>query len=62
MKVNLTIHNALGQHVAVLAENTQQQSSLHQISFDASALSSGIYFYQLNAGEFSLTKKMTLLK
>ena len=62
MKVNLTIHNALGQQVAVLAENTRQQSGIHQISFDASNLTSGIYFYRIQAGEFSLTKMMTLLK
>lgn len=62
MKVNLTIHNALGQQVAVLAENTQQQSGFHQISFNASNLTSGIYFYRIQAGEFSITKKMTLLK
>jgi len=32
------------------------------VSFDASSLSSGIYFYKMNAGSYSATKKMILMK
>lgn len=62
MEVNLTVFNAVGQQVAVLAKNSLQKTGTHRITFDASFLPSGIYFYQLKAETFSLTRKMTLLK
>ena len=62
MPVTLTIHNSLGQQVAILADGDVRQSGVNQHTFDASDLSSGIYFYRLTAGEMNLTKKMTLIK
>jgi hypothetical protein len=38
------------------------QAGSYEVEFDASNLTSGFYFYTLNAGEFSQTKKMILLK
>jgi hypothetical protein len=38
------------------------QAGSYEVEFDASNMPSGIYYYTLNAGEFSQTKKMILLK
>ncbi len=59
--VTLTVYNMLGQHVARLV-NTEQESGAHTIQFDGSWLSSGVYFYHLEAGNFVATKKMALVK
>ena len=57
----LKIFNALGKVVAVLV-NEKQTAGSHTVQFDGTNFPSGIYFYQLTAGDFSEVKKMTLLK
>jgi hypothetical protein len=59
--VTLKIFNTLGQEVATLV-NENMESGVHTINFDASALNSGIYFYRLDAGQYSEVRKMTLIK
>ncbi len=59
--VNLKIYNALGQEVAVLL-NKDMKAGSYEYKFDASRLSSGVYFYTINAGSFNTTKKMLFLK
>ncbi|HTR79990.1 MAG TPA: T9SS type A sorting domain-containing protein [Bacteroidota bacterium] len=59
--VTLKVYNVLGQEVASLV-NQQQNASSYTVDFDASRLSSGIYFYKIQAGSFTMTKKMLLLK
>lgn len=59
--VKLEVFNALGQRVAVLI-NSQMSAGSHAINFNASRLSSGIYFYRLTSGMNTSIKKMTLLK
>ncbi|MGA7720627.1 MAG: T9SS type A sorting domain-containing protein, partial [Ignavibacteriaceae bacterium] len=59
--VTLKVYNILGQEVATLV-NQGQQSGSYTVNFDASRLASGIYMYRIQAGNFSQTKKMTLLK
>ncbi|MGN8225295.1 T9SS type A sorting domain-containing protein [Gracilimonas sp. BCB1] len=59
--VRLTVYNLVGQKISTLV-NEKQSAGTHQIDFDASQLSSGIYFYRLEAGGQVLVKKMTLLK
>ena len=59
--VTLKIFNMLGQEVATLV-NQEQNAGNYNISFDASHLASGVYMYRIQSGNFSLTKKMTLLK
>jgi len=59
--VVLRIFNVLGQQVDVLVDN-EFEFGTYEVEFDASQLSSGIYFYTLEAGSFSETKKMMLMK
>jgi hypothetical protein len=59
--VSLKIYDIQGNEVAVLA-NEEKSAGEYRIKFNAAGLSSGIYFYQLNAGSFMETKKMMLLK
>ncbi|MBD3170051.1 MAG: T9SS type A sorting domain-containing protein, partial [candidate division Zixibacteria bacterium] len=40
----------------------QKEPGYHSVTWDASDVASGIYFYKLQAGEFTQTKRMTLLK
>jgi hypothetical protein len=60
-EVTLTVYNSTGQTVATLVNGTMN-SGRHSVTFDASILPSGLYFYRLNAGEFTAVKKMVLMK
>jgi len=60
--VSLKVYDVLGREVATLV-NKFQQAGNYNVEFNyAKQLSSGIYLYRLNAGNFSQTKKMILLK
>jgi len=59
--VNLEIYNSLGQKVAALINNKMNPGS-YIVKFNASNLSSGIYYYKIQAGEFQSVKKMLLLQ
>jgi hypothetical protein len=60
-RVTLTVHDVLGREVATLV-NASLNPGKYAITFDASKLSSGVYFYQLRAGGFVSTRKMILAK
>ncbi len=60
-EVRLEVYDMLGRRVAVL-ENGMRTAGRHQVAFDASSLSSGMYFYRIQAGEFAETRKMMLVK
>jgi hypothetical protein len=60
-KVTLRVFNLLGQVVETLVEQ-QQNAGSYMVVFNASRLSSGTYFYKLDTDQFSVTKKMMLLK
>ena len=60
-KVTLTVYDILGRKVATLVDN-RLSSGFHTVRFDANHLGSGIYFYRLNVGNQSITKKLTLIK
>ncbi len=66
MEVTLVIYNILGQKVRTLVNRERQEGSVSLLwdgrDDQGGDLSSGIYFYQLRAGEFSQSKKMILLK
>ncbi len=59
--VTLRIYNYLGELVATLANGIQAAGN-HKVIFNAAALNSGLYFYRLQAGSFSQTRKMMLIK
>jgi hypothetical protein len=59
--VTLKVYNLLGQEVAVLVNEVKAPSE-NVVNFDASGLSSGLYFYQLNMKNYNATKKMMLVK
>lgn len=59
--VTLKVVDILGREIATLV-NEQKPAGIYQVQFDASNLTSGVYFYKLQAGSFVETKKMTLLK
>ena len=58
---SLTVYNVLGQKVATLF-NGFAPAGTHEVTFDARALSSGVYFYRLESGNLASVKKMMLLK
>jgi len=64
--VRLEIYNVLGQHVKTLVDEFQEPGSKSVIwdgrDNSGSTVASGIYFYRMDAGEFSLTRKMMMLK
>ena len=59
--VNLSIYDVLGNKLITLVNKKQRQGS-YEIEFNASSLSSGVYFYKIEAGDFIETKRMILLK
>ena len=65
-KVNIKLYNTLGQEVANIL-NTNMNAGVHETVFNASNLSSGVYFYRLEAhgvdgSNFITTKRMILMK
>jgi len=60
--VKLTVYNTLGQVVEELV-NSKQQAGTYRVTFDAAALSSGVYLYKLTVnGRASQVKKMILIR
>jgi hypothetical protein len=59
--VTLKVYNIIGQEITTLVNNFQAAGS-YNVVFDGSKLESGIYFYVLNAGKTTLTRKMVLIK
>ena len=59
--VTLKVYDVLGKEVASLVNNSQEAGT-HQVTFDASNLATGLYIYTLNAGNFTSSKKMMLIK
>ncbi len=59
--VKLEVFNLLGQNVAEIL-NAELSAGIHEVSFDASNLPSGIYLYKITTDKFSEIKKMMLMK
>ncbi len=60
--VTLKIYNTLGQEVTTLVNNQVLSTGSHLVTWNAQSLSSGVYFYRLEAEGFVQTKKMVLIK
>ena len=60
-EVTLIVYNLRGKEIASLVDGKQPAGN-HEVTWDASNVASGIYFYQLQAGDFVQTRKMVLLK
>jgi xylan 1,4-beta-xylosidase len=59
--VSLKVYNLLGQEAAVIAER-EYSRGMHSVTFDASHLANGMYFYTLRAKDFIDTKKMLIIR
>ncbi len=59
--IQLKVYDILGREVATLV-NKQQQPGNYEVEFNASNLSSGVYFYKLTVGKFNETNKMIILR
>lgn len=65
--ITVNIYNFLGEKVATLIENEVQTSGVHNVQWNSldingNRVPNGVYFYELKYGNFSKTKRMTLLK
>jgi hypothetical protein len=60
--ISLRIFNMLGREVVTLIDKDRKSSGLHNYTFNAENLSSGIYIYRLETDKAVLTKKLTLIK
>ncbi|GJQ64525.1 MAG: hypothetical protein SCALA702_35780 [Melioribacteraceae bacterium] len=60
-KVVLKVYNTLGEEVATILNNVME-AGYHEVNFNAVNFTSGVYFYTIEAGEFTSVKKMVLLK
>ena len=61
-QVRLTVYNQLGQAVANLVDGKQESAGRYQVVWDARSMPSGLYFFRLEAGAFTKTGKMVLVK
>ena len=59
--VTLKVYDVLGNEFATLV-NENQEAGNYQVTFNASTLSNGVYFYRLQANDFDITKKMIFMK
>ncbi len=59
--VTLKVYNILGKEIATLV-NQKQSSGTYEVNFNASNLTSGVYFYQISTDNFSKVHKMMLIK
>jgi hypothetical protein len=60
-RVRLDVYDVLGRRVKTLVDEPQV-AGVHSVRFDGSGLSSGIYFYRINAGKFNDVHRMLLQK
>jgi hypothetical protein len=59
--VRLTVYDMLGREGVVIV-NERRDAGVHEVKFDGAGLSSGVYLYRLQAGEFVQTLKLVLLQ
>ena len=62
VRVSIVIYDILGREITKIINNDFRTAGKYITEFNASTLTSGIYFYQIRAGEFIQAKKMLLVK
>jgi len=60
-EVRLSVYDMLGREISVLV-NEKKGVGVHEVKFDAAGLSSGVYFYRLQAADLVQSKKLLLMK
>ncbi|UCE17139.1 MAG: T9SS type A sorting domain-containing protein [Gemmatimonadota bacterium] len=60
-RTTLRVYNVLGQELVTLVDEVKEPGH-YSVDWDASEMASGVYFYRLEAGDFSATKRMVLMK
>jgi beta-glucosidase len=60
-RVSIKVYNTLGQEVAILVDE-EKPAGKYQVEFNATNLSSGVYFYKMRSGKFTDSKKLTLMR
>lgn len=61
LQIILKVYDVLGNEIATLV-NEYREAGRYEVEFEAESLSSGIYFYTLQAGSYIITKKMILIR
>jgi hypothetical protein len=61
VEVKLSVFDVLGREVSVLV-NERRAAGVHEVTFDASGVPSGVYFYRMIARSFTETKKLLHLR
>ena len=61
LNVTLKVYDVIGNEIATLVKE-EKPAGNYELNFNATSLSSGVYFYQLKAGDYIQTKKMILMK
>ena len=60
-EIELVVYDALGKQIETLISG-DHDAGVYEVDFDATGLSSGIYFYQIKSASFTETKKLVLMK
>jgi hypothetical protein len=60
-RVSLIVYNTLGQQVATLV-NGEVEAGYREVTFNANGLASGVYFYRLQAGDYTKTRKLCIIR
>jgi hypothetical protein len=56
-----TSYNTLGQQIATLVEG-ERDAGYHEVPFDGANFPSGVYFYRMQAGSYTETKKLLMIR
>jgi hypothetical protein len=59
--VNITVFDITGKEISNII-NEYHTAGTYEVNFDGSKLTSGVYFYKMTTNDYSLVKKMTLIK
>jgi len=61
IRVTISVHDVAGRLVAMLADDVQEPG-VHELTWNATGVASGVYFARMHAGKTDVSRKMVLLK